>query len=149
MGTTLFLLLRAPRPLPLLTADDQARMRDLLVRHGERDSLGYFALRGDKSVVWSPSGKSCIAYRVTSGVMLASGDPLGDPEAWPGAIAQFVAEAKRHAWIPAVAAASETGAEVWVPRGRRSTRSSSATRPSSRSPTSRSTAARCATSGRW
>ena len=26
----------------------------------------------------------------------------------------FVEEAKRHAWIPAVAAASETGAEVWV-----------------------------------
>ena len=84
---------------------------------------------------WSgrPSGKSCVAYRVTSGVMLASGDPLGDPEAWPGAVAQFVAEAKRHAWIPAVAAASETGAEVWV-REAASTRSSSATRPSSRSP---------------
>jgi lysyl-tRNA synthetase class 2 len=113
-ATTLFLLLRSPRPLPLLSADDQTRMRDLLTRHGERDSLGYFALRRDKSVVWSPSGKSCVAYRVTSGVMLASGDPLGDPEAWPGAVAQFVAEAKRHAWIPAVAAASETGAEVWV-----------------------------------
>ncbi len=114
VGTTLFLLLRAPRPLPLLTAADQQHMRHLLVRHGERDSLGYFALRRDKSVVWSPTGKACIAYRVTSGVMLASGDPLGDPEAWPGAITQFVAEAKRHAWVPAVAAASETGAEVWV-----------------------------------
>ncbi len=113
-GTTLFLLLRSPRPLPLLTAQDQDRMRGLLERQGERDSLGYFALRRDKSVVWSPSGKSCVAYRVTSGVMLASGDPLGDPEAWPGAIAQFMAEATRHAWIPAVAAASETGAEVWV-----------------------------------
>jgi lysyl-tRNA synthetase class 2 len=113
-GTTLFLLLRAPRPLPLLTAADQDQMRHLLLRHGERDSLGYFSLRRDKSVVWSATGKACIAYRVTSGVMLASGDPLGDPEAWPGAIAQFVAEAKRHAWVPAVAAASETGAEVWV-----------------------------------
>ncbi|MGZ4592076.1 MAG: phosphatidylglycerol lysyltransferase domain-containing protein, partial [Actinomycetes bacterium] len=113
-GTFLFLLLRAPRPLPLLSAQDQDRMRELLARHGERDSLGYFALRRDKSVVWSPTGKACIGYRVTSGVMLASGDPLGDPEAWPGAIQVFVEEAKRHAWIPAVAAASETGAEVWV-----------------------------------
>lgn len=117
LGTTLFLLLRAPRPLPLLTAPDEVQMRDLLTRHGERDSLGYFALRRDKSVVWSPSGKSCVAYRVTSGVMLASGDPLGDPEAWPGAVGQFMAEAKRHAWIPAVAAASETGAEIWVREG--------------------------------
>ena len=68
-------------------------MRELLNRQGERDSLGYFALRRDKSVIWSPTGKACIAYRVVSGVMLASGDPLGDPEAWPGAIHAFLAEA--------------------------------------------------------
>ncbi|HEY5032000.1 MAG TPA: phosphatidylglycerol lysyltransferase domain-containing protein [Actinomycetes bacterium] len=113
-GTALFLLLRSPRPLPLLTASDQERMRELLAREGERDSLGYFALRRDKSVVWSPTGKACVAYRVTSGVMLASGDPIGDPEAWPGAIEMFVQEAKRHAWIPAVVACSEIGAEIWV-----------------------------------
>jgi lysyl-tRNA synthetase class 2 len=113
-GTVLFMLLRAPRPLPLLTPVDEGRMRELLGRHGEPDSLGYFALRRDKSVVWSPSGKSCVAYRVTSGVMLASGDPLGDVEAWPGAIAAFLESARQHAWVPAVAACSETGAEVWV-----------------------------------
>ena len=113
-GITLFLLLRSPRPLPLLTPTDQEQMRNLLTVHGDRDSLGYFALRRDKSVVWSPTGKACIAYRVTSGVMLASGDPLGDPEAWPGAVSVFVQEAKRHAWIPAVVAASEAGAEVWI-----------------------------------
>ena len=112
-GTFLFRLLRSPRPLPLLSASDQERMRDLLDREGERDSLGYFALRRDKSVVWSPTGKACVAYRVTSGVMLASGDPLGNPDAWPGAIEVFVDEAKRHAWIPAVVACSELGAEVW------------------------------------
>ena len=112
-GTFLFRLLRAPRPLPLLSAPDQERMRDLLDREGERDSLGYFALRRDKSVVWSPTGKACVAYRVTSGVMLASGDPLGNPDAWPGAIEGFVEEAKKHAWIPAVVACSELGAEVW------------------------------------
>jgi lysyl-tRNA synthetase class 2 len=55
-----------------------------------------------------------VTYRVTSGVMLASGDPLGDVEAWPGAIAAFLEQARRHAWIPAVAACSETGAEVWL-----------------------------------
>ena len=88
-------------------------MRELLRRHGARDSLGYFALRRDKSVLWSDSGKSCIAYRVVSGVMLASGDPLGDPEAWPGAISRFVCEAERHAWTPAVMGCSELGGEVW------------------------------------
>ncbi len=113
LGVTLFLLLRSPKPLPLLTLEDQERMRELLAKDGERDSLGYFALRRDKSVVWSPTGKACIAYRVTSGVMLASGDPLGDPDAWPGAMAVFAAEAKQHAWLPGVVACSETAAEIW------------------------------------
>jgi lysyl-tRNA synthetase class 2 len=113
-GTVAFLLLRAPRPLALQSADDQRAMRGLLEAHGERDSLGYFALRGDKAVVWSTTGKACVTYRVTAGVMLASGDPLGDVEAWPGAIAAFLGQARRHAWIPAVAACSESGAEVWL-----------------------------------
>ena len=59
-------------------------------------------------------GKAAVSYRVVSGVMLASGDPIGDPEAWPGAIAEFVALARRHAWVPAVMGCSEQGGEVWV-----------------------------------
>lgn len=112
-GVLLYLLLRSPRPLPRLSADDQARMRQLLRDSGSGDSLSYFALRQDKSVIWSTSGKSCIAYRVVSGVMLASGDPLGVPDAWPGAIEQFVAAARQHAWAPAVVGCSEQGARVW------------------------------------
>jgi lysyl-tRNA synthetase class 2 len=65
---------------------DAAGSGNCSAKHGDRDSLGYFALRNDKSVIWSPTGKACICYRVVSGVMLASGDPIGDPEAWPGAI---------------------------------------------------------------
>lgn len=109
-----YLLLRPPEPLARLGPEDESKMRELLVRHGHRDSLGYFALRRDKSVVWSATGKSAIAYRVVSGVMLASGDPLGDPEAWPGAIQEFLTEADRHAWAPAVIGCSELGGEVWA-----------------------------------
>jgi lysyl-tRNA synthetase, class II len=111
--TTVYLALRPVESRPGLSADDERQMRVLLSRHGARDSLGFFALRRDKSVVWSDSGKSCIAYRVVSGVMLASGDPLGDPEAWPGAIRAFVREAGRHAWTPAVIGCSQLGGEVW------------------------------------
>ena len=88
-----YLFLRPAQPPGRLTAADATRLRELLARHGEPDSLGYFALRDDKSVIWSPTGKSCIGYRVVSGVMLASGDPIGDPEAWPGAISAFLDEA--------------------------------------------------------
>jgi lysyl-tRNA synthetase class 2 len=111
---TAYLALRPSEPAPLLEPEDERRMRDLLARHGARDSLGYFALRRDKSVIWSPTGKAAIGYRVVSGVMLASGDPLGDPEAWPGAIGRFVEEARRHAWVPAVMGCSELGGEVWT-----------------------------------
>jgi len=111
---TAYLVLRPPEPAPHLSAEDETAMRALLAAHGWRDSLGYFALRRDKSVLWSPTRKSAIAYRVVSGVMLASGDPLGDPEAWPGAIAEFCAQADRHAWVPAVMGCSELGGQVWV-----------------------------------
>ncbi|MEU8590505.1 phosphatidylglycerol lysyltransferase domain-containing protein [Streptomyces sp. NPDC048664] len=112
--TTVWLALRPETPKPELTAEDESRVRALLDRYGARDSLGYFALRHDKSVVFSPSGKAAIAYRVVSGVMLASGDPLGDVEAWPGAIHAFMAEAREHAWVPAVVGCSETGGEIWA-----------------------------------
>ncbi|WTG54572.1 phosphatidylglycerol lysyltransferase domain-containing protein [Actinacidiphila glaucinigra] len=112
--TTAYLALRPASPVAELTAGDEERLRALLRRHGARDSLGHFALRRDKSVVFSPSGKAAVCYRVVSGVMLASGDPIGDVEAWPGAIQRFMAEARAHAWIPAVMGCSETGGEVWT-----------------------------------
>nr|WP_272955445.1 phosphatidylglycerol lysyltransferase domain-containing protein [Pedococcus badiiscoriae] len=112
MLTTVYLALRPPEPMPSLTPDDEARLRALVDRHG--DSLAYFNTRRDKSVIWSSSGKAAIAYRVVSGVMLASGDPVGDPEAWPGAMHAFLAEADAHAWTPAVLGCSEHAGTIWV-----------------------------------
>jgi lysyl-tRNA synthetase, class II len=112
-----YLFLRPARQTSKLSGRDDEQIRGLLGRYGHRDSLGYFTLRTDKSVIWSPTGKACIGYRVVSGVMLASGDPLGDPEAWPGAIHEFLDEADRHAWAPAVMGCSELGAEVWCREG--------------------------------
>jgi lysyl-tRNA synthetase class 2 len=112
ISCTTVLLLRPPAPLATLSADDERRLRELLARYGERDSLGYFALRRDKSVVWSPSGKAAIAYRVVSGVALISGDPIGDPEAWPGAIHAYRQLLAEYGWTPAVMGCSELGAIV-------------------------------------
>ncbi len=109
--TTIYLALRPQEPRPQLTDAEEATMRILL--EDNSDSLGYFNLRRDKSVVWSDSGKAAIAYRVVTGVMLASGDPIGDPEAWPGAITNFLAEAELHAWTPAVIGCSERAGHIW------------------------------------
>ncbi|WP_310728012.1 phosphatidylglycerol lysyltransferase domain-containing protein [Streptomyces sp. N2A] len=108
---------RSVRSTEQLTEDDEERLRALLDRHGDRDSLGYFALRRDKSVLFSPSGKAAVTYRVVGGVSLASGDPLGDPEAWPGAIEVWLAEARAHGWAPAVMGASEEGGTIYARHG--------------------------------
>ncbi len=108
------LFFRPASAAPKMTVEDEQEMRKLIINNCKNDSLAYFALRREKSVMWSPTKKSCIAYRVISGVMLASGDPLGDPEAWPLAINAFLLEAKRHAWLPAVMGCSEQGGEIWV-----------------------------------
>ena len=44
------LALRPQEPIAALSVEDERRLRALLAKHGERDSLGYFALRRDKSV---------------------------------------------------------------------------------------------------
>lgn len=111
---TLYAMLRSHKPLPQAKPEQDVELRELLGTWGEQDSLGYFALRPDKMLSWSPTRKACISYRVVGGVAIASGDPIGDLEAWPGAIDSFVTECKQHGWIPAAAATSESGAEVWV-----------------------------------
>ncbi|MFF9165598.1 MULTISPECIES: bifunctional lysylphosphatidylglycerol synthetase/lysine--tRNA ligase LysX [unclassified Streptomyces] len=110
-------LFRSQRLEAALHDDEEERIRALLGRYGEQDSLGYFATRRDKAVVFSPSGKAAVTYRVEAGVCLASGDPVGDREAWPHAIAAWLDVARRHAWAPAVMGASEEGATAYSRAG--------------------------------
>jgi lysyl-tRNA synthetase class 2 len=103
-----------PHPL---RDEERGRLRDLLQRWGDIDSLSYFALRDDRAVLFSPTAKAAITYRVVGTVSLAAGDPIGDPEAWPGAITGWRDEARAFGWVPAVLAASERGAEAFARAG--------------------------------
>jgi lysyl-tRNA synthetase class 2 len=107
----LYFLLRAAEPRPVLTETDVADLRGLLGKTA--DSLGYFALRQDKSVIFSPSGKAALSYRVLAGVALVAADPLGDVEAWPRAIERYLVECWEHSWVPAVLGCGEQAALVW------------------------------------
>ena len=100
-----------------ISGEDEVALRRMLHEHGDRDSLGYFATRRDKSVMWSSSGKAAVTYRVVNGVSLASADPIGDPESWPPAIEAWLEEARHFGWAPAVMGASEQGAESYVRAG--------------------------------
>ncbi|MFG1676424.1 bifunctional lysylphosphatidylglycerol synthetase/lysine--tRNA ligase LysX [Micromonospora sp. NPDC049282] len=113
----LFTLVRSQRANAVLHAGEEERIRELLARHGERDSLGYFATRRDKAAVFSASGKAALTYRVVNGVSLASGDPVGDPEAWGPAIEAWLEHARVYAWTPAVLGASEAGARAYRRHG--------------------------------
>jgi lysyl-tRNA synthetase class 2 len=110
--TLLVVLLRPARAPAPPTARDTRQLRELVRRHGAQDSLGYFALRDDRLCALSATGKSAITYRVLDGVSLAAGDPIGDIEAWPGALRTWLDEAEQHAWAPAVLGASERAAQV-------------------------------------
>lgn len=117
MFGAVFTLFRSQRSAAVLTPEEELRVRALLAQHGERDSLGYFATRRDKAVLFSETGKAAITYRVVAGVCLASGDPIGDPEAWPPAIHQWLAMVRHYAWTPAVMGASEQGAAAFAKAG--------------------------------
>ena len=129
MLVVLLSFFRAPRGRDRLLPSDERRLRALLRAPGRADSpdspdspdpldsLGYFALRRDKAVCWAPEREAAIVYRVVNGVALASGDPLGPAAAWPRVIAHWLAEAHRHAWVPAVAHAGARAADAYEAAG--------------------------------
>ncbi|MGE7384467.1 bifunctional lysylphosphatidylglycerol synthetase/lysine--tRNA ligase LysX [Streptomyces sp. NPDC004126] len=110
-------LFRSQRLTAALHGDEEPRIRALLGAYGRADSLGYFATRRDKAVVFAPNGKAAVTYRVEAGVCLASGDPVGDPGAWTPAIDAWLAVARRYGWQPAVMGASEVGATAYARSG--------------------------------
>ncbi|MBW3084084.1 Lysylphosphatidylglycerol biosynthesis bifunctional protein LysX [Austwickia sp. TVS 96-490-7B] len=110
-------LFRVRRAEAALTPADEQALRILVDRHGQNDSLSYFALRRDKSVVFSPDGFAAVAYRVEAGVCVAAGDPVGDPQSWPGAIQAWLAAIRPYGWIPAVIGASKDGARAYHASG--------------------------------
>ena len=111
--STIFRVLRPVVRIARMTSEDKVAISDLIAKYPSDDSLAYFALRDDKNVIWAKNGKAAIAYSVVSGTMIASGDPLGDPECWPAAIEAFIHEAQRHAWIPDVYGCTELAGEIW------------------------------------
>ncbi|WP_424756572.1 bifunctional lysylphosphatidylglycerol synthetase/lysine--tRNA ligase LysX [Mycobacterium sp.] len=110
-------LFQSQRADNALTGEDESAIRGLLELWGKDDSLGYFATRRDKSVVFAPSGRAAITYRVELGVCLASGDPIGDPRAWPQAIDAWLALCQSYGWTPGNMGASSAGAKAFREAG--------------------------------
>ena len=97
---------------------DRAVVR-LLVERSVDDPLAPFALHPEKRFVFSADGKAVIGYAVRLGVAVASGDPVGAPESWPGAVDALVGLARREQWRVAVLAAGERARPLWAAHGLR------------------------------
>jgi lysyl-tRNA synthetase class 2 len=110
-------LFASQRASNALTGEDESAIRGLLETYGKNDSLGYFATRRDKSVVFAPNGRAAVTYRVEVGVCLASGDPVGDPRYWPQAIGAWLELCRDYGWPPGVMGASSTAAQVYRDAG--------------------------------
>jgi lysylphosphatidylglycerol synthetase-like protein (DUF2156 family) len=95
---------------------DRERVRHL-VAVSERDPLAPFALRPEKSYVFSPDGLAAVGYRVRVGVAVAGGDPVGAADSWAAAIEQFVLEARRRKLRIAVLGAGERARPIWEAYG--------------------------------
>ncbi len=74
----LFRPLAAPRDLP---DAELRRAAAALVRGHGTDTLSFFKLRGDKHYLFDPERTAFVGYRVEGGVMVVSGDPVGDAHA--------------------------------------------------------------------
>ena len=97
-----------------LDSADEHKIRALLQNESGLDSLSYFVLRDNKTIIWSRNQKAAIAYSVINGVMITTGDPVGDRESWADAMENFIKEAEIHAWIPCIYGCSQYAGEVWV-----------------------------------
>ncbi|QOQ38149.1 bifunctional lysylphosphatidylglycerol synthetase/lysine--tRNA ligase LysX [Trueperella pecoris] len=97
--------------------DNELIARKILLSEADSDSLSYFATRDDRYLTTSPNAKAAISWKVTNGVALAAGDPLGDRQAWPEAIAAWQNLARKYGWVPGVISASEEGARAYVDAG--------------------------------
>ncbi|MGZ4204815.1 MAG: bifunctional lysylphosphatidylglycerol flippase/synthetase MprF [Actinomycetota bacterium] len=73
-----------------------------MIDRPDGDTLDPFALRRDKRYAFSPDRRAAVAYRYLNGVGLASGDPVGEPTAFPGALRAFVDVCEQSGWRPAV-----------------------------------------------
>jgi lysylphosphatidylglycerol synthetase-like protein (DUF2156 family) len=83
------------------------------------DPIAPFALRSDKSYVFSADRRAAIGYRVWMGTAVAAGDPVGDPGSYPDAVDTFVAHTEAQGWRAAVLAASDRSLPLWRKHGLR------------------------------
>ena len=110
------------RPLSAPRRREEASRRaaiELVRSHGD-DTLSFFKLREDKHYLFSPDGRAFAGYRIESGVLLVSGDPVGPADALPALAQELRVFADVRGLKLAVLGASDRALELWDSRRTRS-----------------------------
>jgi lysyl-tRNA synthetase class 2 len=112
----LFRPLAAPRDLP----DPEVRRAaaQIVATHG-KDTLSFFKLRADKHYLFNPERTAFLGYRVESGVLVVSGDPVGEPDAVAGLLREAIRFAEERSLRLAALGVSSEGREVFEQAGLR------------------------------
>jgi lysyl-tRNA synthetase class 2 len=97
---------------------DRRLARDLVRAHGA-DTLSFFKLREDKQYLFGAGGDAFLGYRIESGALLVSGDPVGSPEAVPDLVRDVIAFAQARGLRLGVLGASGVMLPLWELAGLR------------------------------
>jgi lysyl-tRNA synthetase class 2 len=111
---------RPIRPRAVRTPDPaERRAAAILCRTYGTGTLGAFTLRRDVGRIWSPDGHAFVAYRVESGTLLLSGDPIGATASHGFALDAALSLARAHGLAIGAVGAGDAFAELASSRGLR------------------------------
>jgi lysyl-tRNA synthetase, class II len=116
VGWVVFRPLAAPRDLP--DAELRHAAAGIVRRHGT-DTLAFFKLRGDKHYLFDPEHRAFVGYRAESGVLMVSGDPVGDSAGMAGLMSELVAFAEKRSLRIAALGVSPEGRTLFEQAGLR------------------------------
>ena len=108
------LFFRKITPVNQISLEDAVKIKEVVLKNQQSDSLSYFSTRLDKSVIWSDSGTAGQSYRVERGVLLVSGDPFGHFSLWSEVMDKLIHLADEYAWTLSVIGCSERAGELWI-----------------------------------
>jgi lysyl-tRNA synthetase class 2 len=120
LASCLWLVFR-PLAVPHSFPDLQVRHAAgrLVRRHGS-DTLAYFKLRRDQHYLFSPDRRAFLGYRVETGVLLVSGDPVGPDDAIPDLLRELSLFAETRGLRIAALGVGERLLPLWRQLGLRS-----------------------------
>ena len=97
---------------------ERERAHELVTQYGA-DTIAPFALRADKSYFFSDTRTAFLAYRVTGGVAIVAGDPIGPQSELDDLVRHFLDFAHERGWRVAVLGVSEESLELYRKLGLR------------------------------